>query len=172
MSSQRRRRKGYPTCIWPEARIPSCSPPRREAYPGKVPTPDSKNGRLWTSGTRSFQGKSKLTKQWRIFYRPSQQATKNLSKEYVVKHKEVSLQELLNRGIPGNNLGGSFSRNRKEKAYHLTNSSSITSLNSYKSLDMPDKKECREFPTTKGNQSLKRAMNQSQVFEQTVLNIP
>jgi len=83
--------------------------------------------------------------------KPAQGGTKNQSKDYVVKHLEVTLEDLLKQGIPSNNRGGSFSRTRKEKGYHLTNSSSITMLNSYKSLDMPDRPEVKEFPTTKGN---------------------
>jgi len=36
-----------------------------------------------------------------------------------------------------NALGGTFSQNRREKWYHQTNSSSITRLRSYQSLDVP-----------------------------------
>ena len=82
-----------------------------------------------------------------------------MSKDFVVKHIEVTFEDLKEQGVATNNLGGTFCKNRKEKGYHLTNSSTITSLNSYKALDIPDKDECREFPTTKGNQQLKRAMN-------------
>lgn len=85
-----------------------------------------------------------------------------------MKHLEVTLEDLINAGVPTNNLGGTFSRNSKEKAYHMTNSSSIANFHSYKSLDMPDSVEVKAFPTTKGNQSLKRAMNQSSVFAKTV----
>lgn len=53
-----------------------------------------------------------------------------MSKDFVVKHIEVSLEQ--------NNLGAAFSRNKKEKGYLLTNSSSINNLKSYKSLDIPE----------------------------------
>ena len=56
------------------------------------------------------------------------------------------------KGIPTNNIGGTFSKTRKEKAFHLTNSSSIPNLKSYHVLDGPEAVECKEFPTTKGNQ--------------------
>lgn len=74
---------------------------------------------------------------------------------------EVTLKDLKQQGVPTNNKGGTFSRNRREKWYHITNSSSINRLNSYKSLDVKESAEDREFPTTKGNQSLKRSMNVS-----------
>jgi hypothetical protein len=53
--------------------------------------------------------------------------------------------------VPTNTLGGTFTKSKKEKAYHLTNSSQITYQNSYKSLDIQEKTESKEFPTTKAN---------------------
>ena len=38
------------------------------------------------------------------------------------------------------------------------------SMPSYKCIDGPPHNIAKEFPTTKGNQGLKRAMNKSQVF--------
>jgi hypothetical protein len=81
---------------------------------------------------------------------------KNMSKDYVVKHIEIDIDDLK---VSRNNLGGSFSTSKKERTYLLTNSSTIMNLTSYKTLDLPDKNECREFETTKGNQNLKRSVN-------------
>ena len=74
-----------------------------------------------------------------------------MSKDFVVKHVEVTIEDFKAQGAAMNNLGGTFSKTRKERAYHLTNSSTITNLHSYRSLDMQDKLENKAFPTTKGN---------------------
>ena len=81
-----------------------------------------------------------------------------------MKHVEITAEDLKNQGAPSNNLGGTFSKSRKERGYHLTNSSSIPNLLSYHSLDGPESKEVKTFETTKGNQTLKRALNRSSVF--------
>ena len=68
-----------------------------------------------------------------------------------MKHVELTFDDFKARGSPMSNLGGTFCKSKKEKAYHLTNSSTITNLHSYKQLDLQEKAENKEFPTTKGN---------------------
>ena len=80
----------------------------------------------------------------------SHKSTKNVSKDFVVKHVEIDLYDKTNAGV--NNLGATFSKSKKEKGYLMTNSSSITNLHSYKTLDIPDRVEVKPFPNTKGNQ--------------------
>lgn len=58
-----------------------------------------------------------------------------------------------------NNLGAAFSKNKKEKAYHLTNSSSVNMMPSYKTLDCPEKPEDRLLPCTKNGVDLKFNVN-------------
>ena len=76
---------------------------------------------------------------------------KNQSKDFVVKHVEVTIEDLKAQGVASNNLGGTFCNNRREKWYHQSNASSIVNLNSYKALDVQQSGEYKEFPTTKGN---------------------
>lgn len=83
--------------------------------------------------------------------RTSQSGQKNASKDFVVKHIEVSINNLMGKSQSIKTLGGTFSQNRREKWYHQTNSSSITNLRSYQSLDVPLGQEDKPFPTTKGN---------------------
>ena len=60
-----------------------------------------------------------------------------MSKDYVVKHIEITMDDIMKQGVPNNNLGGTFTKTRKEKMYHLRNSSSIPNLRSYHALDGP-----------------------------------
>ena len=53
------------------------------------------------------------------------------------------------------NLGKGFSESGHEKSYHRTNASSIAMMNSFKTLDMPDKDEFDIVPEIKANVDLK-----------------
>jgi hypothetical protein len=58
-----------------------------------------------------------------------------------------------------NSVGPGFTTNKKEKSYMMTNGSQINTMPSIKALDIPEVVEDKEFPTTKGNQTLKRSVN-------------
>jgi hypothetical protein len=60
---------------------------------------------------------------------------------------------------PVSNLGESFSQSKKEKAYHMTNSSDINFLRSFKTLDVPKGDESRLIPGKKCGQSEKWNLN-------------
>ena len=74
-----------------------------------------------------------------------------MSNSFIVQHADPSHEDLVKSGIPDNNLGGTFSKSKKEKAWHLTNSSQVNMQPSYHSSDLPEKDEFPEFPAVKGN---------------------
>lgn len=68
---------------------------------------------------------------------PPQNAVKNaLSKDFTVKQVEVSVAELKSNGYATSNIGKAFSSSGKESSWHRTNASQITSLNSFKTLEV------------------------------------
>ena len=86
---------------------------------------------------------------------PQYKATKNQSNDYLVKHVEINLLS----DKPKKPL------TKKQKAQLMSYSSSINMLPSYQSEECPKRAiESSEFPGSKGNKNVKRALNQSQVF--------
>jgi len=77
-----------------------------------------------------------------------------LSVDYINSHKEPTHEELAKEGIATNNLGGTFCKSKKEKAYHLSNSSQINMQPSFHPNELPEKEEATEFPATKGNRDM------------------
>lgn len=94
----------------------------------------------------------------------TQKGTKNKSIGNHIEHMEPSHEELVNSGIPDNNLGGTFSKSKKEKAYHLSNSSQINMQPSYHSSELPEKDEFREFPLSKGGRDMAIEMRKSNIL--------
>ena len=88
-------------------------------------------------------------------------AVKNVSQDYLVEHADPTHEDLVKSGLPDNNLGGTFAKSKKEKAYHLSNSSQINMQPSYHSSELPQKEESREFPAAKGNRDAAIQMRKS-----------
>jgi hypothetical protein len=107
---------------------------RKCSHPAdKVLTAESMSGITFTFEILPYLKKSNslISPSYPFPSRPSQSGFKNVSRDTVVKHLEVTLQDLKKKGVATNNKGGTFSRNRREKWYHQTNASSINNLNSY-----------------------------------------
>ena len=108
----------------------------------RIVTQDYQNGKQWFLRIVTLiKLRNKI-----CFYNCIRSSTgvKNVSAKTIVDHDTA-----INSVGTANNLGAAFSKNKKEKAYHLTNSSGINMQNSYKTLDCPEKNEGNLFPATK-----------------------
>ena len=83
-------------------------------------------------------------------------------KSSVVFDHESSYCQNENKNV--SNLGGSFSQSKKEKAYHMTNSSDVNFLHSFKALDVPKGEESKVIPAKKLGVPAKLNLNQSKSY--------
>jgi len=83
-------------------------------------------------------------------------------KSSIVFDHESSYYQNENNNV--SNLGGSFSQTKKEKAYHMTNSSDVNFLHSYKALDVPKGEESKVIPAKKIGVPEKLNLNQSKSY--------